>query len=80
MNNESTPLSDPVLATVEIDGISRSSFILKGALAAGAVYGASTVAPFAASRCPGRPRTSRQNRDRFSEIRGRHHETHLANR
>lgn len=46
MNNESAPLSDPVLATVEINGISRSSFILKGALAAGAVYGASTVAPF----------------------------------
>ncbi len=45
MTNESQ-LADPVLGTVRIEGITRSSFILKGALAAGAVYGASTVAPF----------------------------------
>jgi rubrerythrin len=36
----------PELAAVEIHGMTRSSFMLKGALAAGAVYGASTVAPF----------------------------------
>ncbi len=45
-NNNESQLADPVLGTVQIDGITRSSFILKGALAAGAVYGASTVAPF----------------------------------
>jgi rubrerythrin len=39
-------LASPELGAVEIHGMTRSSFILKGALAAGAVYGASTVAPF----------------------------------
>jgi rubrerythrin len=34
------------LAGVEVHGITRSSFILKGALAAGAVYGAGAVGPF----------------------------------
>jgi hypothetical protein len=37
------------LAGVEVHGISRQSFILKGALAAGAVYGMSAVAPFVSS-------------------------------
>ncbi len=49
MNPEMTSnsqLADPVLATVEVEGLTRSSFILKSALAAGSVYGASTVAPF----------------------------------
>ena len=34
------------LAAVEVHGMTRSSFILKSALAAGAVYGASAVSPF----------------------------------
>ena len=36
----------PELDAVEVHGISRASFILRGALATGAVYGASAVAPF----------------------------------
>lgn len=36
----------PELAAVEIHGMTRSAFILRGALAAGAVYGAGTVTPF----------------------------------
>lgn len=39
-------LAAPEMAAVEVHGMTRSAFILKGALAAGAVYGASTVAPF----------------------------------
>ena len=39
----------PELAGVEVHGVTRHSFILKGALAAGAVYGASAVAPFVSS-------------------------------
>lgn len=39
-------MAAPQLAAVEVHGMTRSSFILKGALAAGAVYGVSTVAPF----------------------------------
>jgi glutamine cyclotransferase len=39
----------PELAGVEVHGISRSSFILKSALATGAVYGAVAVAPFVTS-------------------------------
>jgi rubrerythrin len=39
-------LAAPDLAAVEVHGMSRSAFIVKGALAAGAVYGAGTVAPF----------------------------------
>jgi hypothetical protein len=38
--------TSPELASVEVHGLTRSSFILKGALAAGAAYGASAVAPF----------------------------------
>src|SRR5581483_3919657 len=34
------------LAEVEVKGLTRSSFILRGALAAGALYGASAVTPF----------------------------------
>jgi hypothetical protein len=44
-----TDLSNPELAEVEVHGINRASFLLKGALATGAVYGASTVAPFVSS-------------------------------
>jgi rubrerythrin len=36
----------PELGAVEIHGISRQAFILRGALAAGTVYGAATVGPF----------------------------------
>jgi hypothetical protein len=42
-------ISSPELGAVEVDGISRASFILRGALAAGAAYGASAVAPFVSS-------------------------------
>ncbi len=34
------------LAAVEIEGLTRSSFILKGAIVAGSVYGAAAVGPF----------------------------------
>ncbi len=40
------PAGDPALAGVEVHGLTRSSFILRGALAAGAIYGASAVTPF----------------------------------
>jgi len=36
----------PGMAGVEVHGLTRSSFILRGALAAGALYGASAVTPF----------------------------------
>jgi rubrerythrin len=41
MNNVS-----PELEAVEVHGMTRSSFIVRGALAAGAVYGTSAVGPF----------------------------------
>ncbi|MHB8577503.1 MAG: ferritin-like domain-containing protein, partial [Dehalococcoidia bacterium] len=37
------------LAEIEVHGITRSSFILRGALAAGALYGVSAVTPFVSS-------------------------------
>jgi len=42
----STDLPAPELEAVEVHGISRASFILRGALAAGAAYGAGAIAPF----------------------------------
>lgn len=36
----------PELAAIEVKGITRGSFILRGALATGAVYGGGMVAPF----------------------------------
>jgi hypothetical protein len=39
-------LANPELTGFEVHGITRGSFILRGALAAGAVYGTSAVAPF----------------------------------
>jgi Ferritin-like domain len=39
-------LAAPELAVVEVGGLTRSSFILRGALAAGSVYGLSAVTPF----------------------------------
>jgi rubrerythrin len=44
MSNEH--LAVPELATVEIQGVTRGAFILRGAMAAGAVYGAGAVSPF----------------------------------
>ncbi|MDQ6821480.1 MAG: ferritin-like domain-containing protein [Actinomycetota bacterium] len=38
--------SNPELGAVEIDGVTRSSFILRGAITAGAVYGAAAVGPY----------------------------------
>jgi Ferritin-like domain len=38
--------ANPDLTTIEVHGITRSSFILRGALTAGALYGASAVGPF----------------------------------
>jgi hypothetical protein len=42
-NNE---ILSPELAACEVHGMTRASFVLRGALAAGAVYGAGSVAPF----------------------------------
>ncbi len=39
-------LAHPELAEVEVHGLTRSSFILRGAIAAGTLYGASAVTPF----------------------------------
>jgi hypothetical protein len=39
-------LANPELAGFEVHGITRSSFVLRGALAAGAVYGVGAVTPF----------------------------------
>jgi rubrerythrin len=42
-------MSAPELATVEVEGFTRASLILRGALAAGAAYGVGAVAPFVSS-------------------------------
>jgi hypothetical protein len=42
-------LANPELAECEVDGTSRASFLMRGALAAGAVYGTAAVAPFVSS-------------------------------
>jgi hypothetical protein len=39
-------LANPELAGVEVSGLTRSSFILRGAIAAGAVYGVGAITPF----------------------------------
>ena len=41
-----TPLANPQLADIEVHGMTRASFMLRGALAAGAAYGVGAVAPF----------------------------------
>jgi rubrerythrin len=41
-----TKLAIPELEGVEVHGMTRSAFVLKGALTAGAVYGAGAVTPF----------------------------------
>ena len=43
---ENQQLANPELAAIEIEEMSRSDMIMKGALAAGAVYGLSMVGPF----------------------------------
>jgi Ferritin-like domain len=42
-------LANPELAECEVRGMSRASFLLRGAMAAGAVYGVSAVGPFVSS-------------------------------
>ena len=39
-------LAAPELAAIDVQGISRQSFIMRGAVTAGAVYGVSAVGPF----------------------------------
>jgi hypothetical protein len=39
-------MASPELAAVEVHGINRSTFIVRGALAAGAAFGASAVTPY----------------------------------
>ncbi|HLB21456.1 MAG TPA: ferritin-like domain-containing protein [Solirubrobacteraceae bacterium] len=39
-------IASPELATCEVHGMTRSAFILRGTLAAGAFYGTASVAPF----------------------------------
>src|SRR5271167_1229157 len=45
-NSTRAGLATPELADFQVHGMTRSSFILRGALAAGAVYGVSAVTPF----------------------------------
>jgi hypothetical protein len=44
--NHTAASLDPGVAEIEIEGITRSSFILRGALAAGGLYGLGAVTPF----------------------------------
>ncbi len=39
-------MKTPELASIEVQGMTRESFIMRGAIAAGSVYGLSTVGPF----------------------------------
>ncbi len=41
-----SPLVNPELAAIQVHGITRSSFILRGALTAGTVFGMNAVSPF----------------------------------
>jgi Ferritin-like domain len=43
---KSKALTSPELGAVEVHGMTRASFVLRGAMATGAVYGATAVAPF----------------------------------
>ncbi len=45
-DTENTGLLAPELTDVQVSGVTRSSFLLRGALAASAVYGIGAVAPF----------------------------------
>jgi hypothetical protein len=44
-----TELESPELSAVEVHGMTRASFVLRGALATGAAYGAGAVTPFVRS-------------------------------
>src|SRR5271163_957701 len=46
MSTQTQELANPELAEVEVHGLTRASFMVRGALAAGAVYGMSAVTPF----------------------------------
>ncbi len=48
MVNGESMTAAPALDDVEVGGMTRASFMLRGALAAGALYGASAVTPFVA--------------------------------
>jgi hypothetical protein len=39
-------LAEPELAAIEVSGLTRQSFLVRGAIAAGSVYGLSAVGPF----------------------------------
>jgi rubrerythrin len=39
-------MASPELAAVEVHGVTRASFVLRGAMTAGAIYGAAAVSPF----------------------------------
>lgn len=45
-SNQMSESLDPALAGLEVKGMTRSAFILRGALATGAFYGAGAVTPF----------------------------------
>jgi hypothetical protein len=45
----SAELKSPELSAVEVHGLTRASFVLRGALATGAAYGAGAVTPFVRS-------------------------------
>lgn len=49
LTNPELSLANPELAACEVHGMTRASFILRGALAAGAVYGTAAVSPFVSS-------------------------------
>ncbi len=42
-------IASPELAAVEVHGVTRASFILRGAMTAGAVYGAAAISPYVGS-------------------------------
>jgi hypothetical protein len=46
MNTDLAGYAEPELASIEISGMTRESFLIKSALAAGAVYGMGMVGPF----------------------------------
>lgn len=49
MNNQTIQVASPELASIEVENLSRSTFLMKGALAAGAAYGALAVGPLVRS-------------------------------
>jgi hypothetical protein len=51
----SQDMSNPELGAVEVHGINRATFILRGAIGAGALYGASAVAPFVSNALAASP-------------------------